>query len=85
MRREQISRSACRNCIVHAADGFFHDALQRAAPAGVHGSDGAILGVDEQNGHAIGGLNTEQEDWEYAEMEASRIAGFGGRGIENRK
>ena len=42
---------------LHAAESFFRDALRRAAPAGMNRGDGAVLGVGEQDGNAIGGLD----------------------------
>jgi hypothetical protein len=46
---------------LHLADGFDSDAGQGAAPAGVNGGYGALLGIDEKNGDAVGGLDTEEE------------------------
>ena len=45
---------------VHAAQSFFGDAAQRAAPAGVNRGDGAAFRIGEQNGNAIGSLYDEQ-------------------------
>ena len=45
---------------LHAAEGFFRDALRGAAPAGMNRGDGALLGVGEQDGNAVGGLDGQQ-------------------------
>jgi len=42
---------------LHFADGFGGDAGQCATPAGVDGGDGAFLGVDQEDGNAVGGLD----------------------------
>ncbi len=54
---------------LHLADGFDDDALERAAPAGVNGGDGALFRVDEENGYAVGGLDAEGETVGEAEIE----------------
>lgn len=46
---------------VHLADGLGDDALERAAPSGVDGGDGALFGVHEENGDAVGGLHEEKQ------------------------
>ena len=46
---------------LHLADGFDDDAGERAAPAGVDGGDGTLLGVDEEDGDAVSGLNAQKE------------------------
>jgi hypothetical protein len=46
---------------LHSPDGFDDDAGQGAAPSGVDGGYGAILGVNEENGDAVGGLDAEEE------------------------
>ena len=43
------------------ADGFDDDALQRAAPAGMNGGDGALFGIDEENRNAVSGLDAQEE------------------------
>jgi len=45
----------------HFSDAFFDDALEGAAPSGVEDADGAMFGVDQDHGEAVGGLNGEQE------------------------
>lgn len=45
---------------LHAADGFLRDAGEGAAPSGMDRGDGALFGIDEENGHAIGGLDGEE-------------------------
>ena len=42
-------------------DGFFEDAGERAAPAGVNGGNGAVFGINEENRDAIGGLDGEEK------------------------
>ena len=46
---------------LHFADGFDDDAGESAAPASVDGGDGALFGIDEENGDAVGGLDGEEE------------------------
>lgn len=46
---------------LHLSDGFDSDAGEGAAPAGVDGGYGAVFGVDEEDGDAVGGLDTEEE------------------------
>jgi len=42
---------------LHLADGFDGDTDEGAAPAGMDGGYGAFLGVDEEDGDAVGGLD----------------------------
>ena len=46
---------------LHLADGLDGDACEGAAPSGVDGGYGAVFGVDEENGDAVGGLDAEEE------------------------
>ncbi len=46
---------------LHLADGFDGDAGEGAAPSGVNGGYGAVFGVDEEDGDAVGSLDTEEE------------------------
>jgi len=46
---------------MHFPDGFDDDAGEGAAPPGVDGGYGAILGVHEENGDAVGCLDPEKE------------------------
>src|SRR6267142_4279333 len=46
---------------LHFADGFDDDAPEGATPAGVNGGDGALFRVDEENGDAVGGLDSEEK------------------------
>src|SRR5260370_826651 len=46
---------------LHLADGFYDDALEGAAPAGMYGGDGPPFRVDEENGDTVGGLDAEEE------------------------
>ena len=54
---------------LHAADGFLRDASEGAAPSSVDCGDGAFLRIDQENGHAVGGLDTEKD---------ARLIGGGG-------
>ena len=64
---------------LHLADGFYHDAGEGATPAGVNGRDGAIFRVDEENGNAIGGLDSEEEAGTVSGggVAAARLRGWG--------
>jgi len=44
---------------LHLADGFDDDAGEGATPAGVDGGYGALLGVDQEDGDAVGSLDAE--------------------------
>lgn len=57
---EQISGLAAE-FELHATDGFLRDARESATPASMDGGDGALFGIDEENGDAIGGLNAEKD------------------------
>jgi len=46
---------------LHLADGFDGDASESPAPSGVDGGYGAVFGVDEEDGDAVGGLDAEEE------------------------
>jgi len=46
---------------LHLADSFNGDAGERAAPSGVDGGYGAVFGVGEEYGDAVGGLHAEKE------------------------
>ena len=67
--RKKIARIGLK-AGVKFTNGFFEDAGQSAAPAGVNGGDGAVLGIDEKDGDAIGGLNAEK-----------KAGSFGKRGV----
>ena len=66
---------------LHFADGFGDDALQSATPAGMNGGDGALFGVDEENGNAISGLDPEEKAGAVRGGGVA-VAKFGGRGVE---
>ena len=66
---------------LHFPDGFGGDASEGAAPAGVDGGDGAFLGVDEEDGDAVGGLDAEERPGRLV-MEASRRHGSWGWSVE---
>ena len=46
---------------LHAANGFLGNTGESAAPAGVNAGDSTILGIDDDNGNAIGGLDGEEK------------------------
>ena len=60
---------------VEFADGFFEDAGESAAPTGVDGGDGAFLGVNEEDGDAVGGLDGEEQAGRFCERSVT-LAGF---------
>ena len=43
------------------ADGFLGDTGESSLPAGVDGGDGAGLGIDEEDGDAVGGLRGKEK------------------------
>ena len=49
------------------ADGFFKDAGERAAPAGVNGGNNTFLGIDEKNRNAVGGLDAKEKAGSFSE------------------
>ncbi len=57
-RGEQIGGLAAK-FLLHAADGFFGNAGKSSAPTRMNCGNGALLGIDEKNGNAIGGLHSE--------------------------
>ena len=63
------------------ADGFGDDAGQCSPPASVDGSDGTLLGVDQENRDAVGGLNGEQKTGAVGDGSVA-LAGFTSRPIE---
>ena len=62
---------------LHLAGGFDGDAGESAAPTGMDGGDGALLGVDEKDGDAVGGLNREGQAGVVGErgVTATRLGG----------
>jgi hypothetical protein len=46
---------------LHLAGGFDRDSGERAAPAGVDSGDGALFGIDEEDGDAVGRLHGEEQ------------------------
>ena len=46
---------------LHLANGFDGDAGEGAAPSGVDGGYGAVFGIDEKDGDAVGGLDAEEK------------------------
>jgi len=67
---------------LHFPNGFCDDALQCAAPAGMNGGDGSLLGIDEKNGDAIGSLNAEKQAGANGRGSVT-ATGLGGHGIED--
>ena len=57
------------------ADGFFEDAGEGAAPAGVDGGDSSFFWIDEENWDAIGGLDGEEKARDFGKRGIS-FAGF---------
>ena len=45
----------------HAANRFLGDTAESAPPAGMNGGDRAFFRIDEENGHAIGGLDGKEQ------------------------
>ncbi len=66
---------------LHLADGFDGDAGEGAAPAGVDGGYGAVFGVDEEYGDAVGSLDAEQEARAVGGGGVA-LAGFVGDGVD---
>jgi len=66
---------------LHAADSLPGDARKGAAPAGVDGGNDAFLGVDKENGNAVGGLDAEEEAG-ACRGRGVAAAGFGRSGVE---
>jgi len=66
---------------LHLADGFDDDALERAAPSGVNGSDGALFRIDEENRNTVGGLHAKEKAGAVGDggIASARI---GRRGVE---
>jgi hypothetical protein len=46
---------------LHLADGFDDDAGEGASPSCVNGRNGTLFGIYEEDGNAVGGLDTEKE------------------------
>jgi len=57
---DHVSR-ACPKFHLHASKRFFGDALERAAPAGMNGSDRMTLFVSEENRNAISYLHCQEK------------------------
>ena len=45
----------------HLSHSLFDDAFRRASPTRMKHADGAALGINENDGETIGGLNAEQQ------------------------
>lgn len=58
----------------HASDGFFHDARERASPAGMHSGNGAVARIRQENRNAVSRLNGKQQPWHTCD---GRIAAAG--------
>ena len=63
------------------ADGFDDDAPEGTAPAGMNGGDGALLGIDEENRNAVGGLDAQEEAGAVGDGGIA-LAGLGRRGVD---
>lgn len=59
---------------------FLQDAGKRAAPAGVHGSDGAFSWINEKNRNTVGGLNAKEKAGSFGERGVAFAGLFGCRG-----
>ena len=59
-RGEKVGRFAAE-FELHAANGLLSDASERATPTSMNSGDDALLGINEENGHAIGSLHAEQQ------------------------
>jgi len=46
---------------LHLPDSLRNDALERAAPTGVNGGDGALFRIDEENRYTVCGLYAQEE------------------------
>ena len=46
---------------MHLADTLFDDAFHCAAPSGMKHADGAVFGINQHHGQAVGSLNCEEE------------------------
>lgn len=58
--RDEVGRFA-GEVHLHGADGFGDDAGERPSPTGMGGGDGALFGIDEKYGDAVGGLHAKEE------------------------
>jgi len=65
---------------VEFTDGLFEDAGEGAAPTGVDCGYGAVLGIGEKDGDAVGGLDGEEEARSFCERSIAITGFFGGRG-----
>ena len=59
-RGEKVGRFAAE-FELHAANGLLSDASQSATPTSMNSGDYTLLGINEENGHAIGSLHAEQQ------------------------
>src|SRR2546421_8133166 len=47
--------------LFRSPDSLRNDALERAAPTGVNGGDGALFRIDEENRYTVSGLYAQEE------------------------
>ncbi len=73
----------CAEVHPHSADGFCGDAGEGAAPTGVDGGYGTLLGVDDKDGDAIGGLNGEEEAGAVGDGSVAAARSCGGGRVVN--
>src|SRR5437773_4116642 len=66
---------------LHLPDSLRNDALERAAPTGVNGGDGALFRIDEENRDTVSGLYAQEEPG-AVRCGAIALARFGGCGVE---
>jgi hypothetical protein len=66
---------------MHFADGLYDDALQSTAPTRVNSRDSALFRIDEEEGDAVSGLNTEEQAAAVGNGSIA-LAGFSGCGVE---
>ena len=65
---------------LHLADGFDDDTGQSAAPSCVDGGNCAFFRVDQEDGHAVGGLDAEEQ---AGTVRCGSIARHGGQALAN--
>ena len=66
---------------LHLPDSLRNDALERAAPTGVNGGDGALFRIDEENRDTVSGLNAQEEPG-AVRCGGIALARCGGCGVE---
>jgi len=66
---------------LHLPDSLRNDALERAAPTGVNGGDGALFRIDEENRDTVSGLYAQEEPG-AVRCGGIALARFGGYGVK---